>query len=406
MIKVTCPFCGSSAEVDAVLTAGQHVICPYCERKFAYGVGNATNGMSVDTQHQQLVNVSCPHCGTVYAVEQSKCGVHAICHACNKEFVVGQMDKSVSVAEKAPDVGEGTFKFCAKCGAKMSADASFCPKCGKNVLEATERPTNVGQFEVQHRPTTGKLQNLFNLIRLSLVLSGITLLVSLFDVREYYSLGRMGTFVIYAAFLGMGVWLYVVVIQLKSWARKTYIVLTLIGVLLYICGIMSAADGNLFVAVLNFVSQLIDIYCVCLFFTKEVALAFEPDSKLTDARAVVNMMYCIGYWVANGLVIIAGIVWGIAYNGTDDWNSDCKEAAVAGSASAREDLIGLYTDDGFTHYEAENRVDGIIESRRTYSSSSGSTKCPRWLMFLLRGLAIALGGGAAAAGKKKCRLQK
>ena len=36
-------------------------------------------------------------------------------------------------------------------------------------------------------------------------------------------MGRAGTFVISAAFLGLGIWLYLEVMHLKSWARKSFI---------------------------------------------------------------------------------------------------------------------------------------------------------------------------------------
>ena len=180
MTRVTCPLCGSPAEVDADLTVGQHVICPYCEKKFAYGKGNAADGISVDTQHQQLVNVSCPHCGTEYEVEQSECGITAICQTCNKEFVVGQSEMRESVAEKTHDIGEGMFKFCGKCGAKMSADASFCPRCGEKVLEAKEQPADVGQPEKEKCPTPGRLRDLFNAFVVALVGLVVVLLLSLF----------------------------------------------------------------------------------------------------------------------------------------------------------------------------------------------------------------------------------
>ena len=36
------------------------------------------------------------------------------------------------------------------------------------------------------------------------------------------------------------------------------------------------------------------------------------------------------------------IVWAFCHDGTDDWERDCEKAAVAGSSSAREELIVLW----------------------------------------------------------------
>lgn len=133
MTKVTCPFCGSSMEIGVALTAGQHVICPYCEKKFVYGEYNAEEANASDVQCQSLVNVSCPHCGTAYEVEQSECGGSAICQMCNKEFVVGQMEMNKATAENTSEEEQKDVKFCSECGAKMPVEAAFCPKCGRKV---------------------------------------------------------------------------------------------------------------------------------------------------------------------------------------------------------------------------------------------------------------------------------
>ena len=361
MANVTCPFCGSSMEVDVALTAGQHVVCPYCEKKFTCGEGVAMDDNVTDAQRQTTVNVSCPHCGTDYEVDQSECGGNAICQVCNKEFVIGQMEKSEPVAGNDAELEKGNVKFCGNCGMKMQMDALFCPCCGQKVVGENEPTANVAKvgelkknaaeklqklssvitrfLPERSAGSSGRLKKLLALIILGLVLDGIALLVSLLDVKEYYALGRMGTFVVMAAFIGIGVWLCVAVAQLKSWARKTYIILTLIGVLLYICGIKSAADGNLLVTVLGFARHLIAIYCVCLCFAKEVVAAFEPDSKLSDTRAVLNTIHCIGYLAATLLLWIVTIAWRFIYHGTPNWAVDCEQAAVAGSSCARADFI-------------------------------------------------------------------
>jgi hypothetical protein len=36
IMKIQCPNCGAECEAECELTVGQHVICPYCQYKFAY----------------------------------------------------------------------------------------------------------------------------------------------------------------------------------------------------------------------------------------------------------------------------------------------------------------------------------------------------------------------------------
>lgn len=391
MTKVTCPFCGSSSVVDVDLTAGQHLVCPYCENRFTYGEEVTTGGKVTNTQLQSLVNVSCPHCGTQYEVQQSECGAVAICQVCNKEFVVGQRESASKTQRLKQKV-----KFCAKCGMKMPMDALFCPRCGGKVIDANGQTANGSQVEAQNSPATGKLQKLFSMIVWVPILDGISLLISLFDVRDYYVSGRMGTFVFGVAFIGLGVWLCVAIRQLKSWARKTHIILTLICVLLYMCGFKGVSDGNPLVTVLDFASLLIAIYCMCLCFAKEVVLAFEPDSKLIDARAVVNTIHCIGYWAAFCLLLVVGFMWCAHHHETEEWEMDCTNAAVAGSSSARNDLMGPYTG---TSYFFDS---GFARERSGIGGSKSSVydKTPPGALFLgykllckiILGIAALLGG--------------
>ena len=41
--QIKCPICGNVCEADFEVAIGQHVICPFCENKFSYGVHNATD---------------------------------------------------------------------------------------------------------------------------------------------------------------------------------------------------------------------------------------------------------------------------------------------------------------------------------------------------------------------------
>ena len=229
----------------------------------------------------------------------------------------------------------------------MPMDALFCPRCGGRVVDANGQTANGAQFEVQNRPAVGKVQKLFSVIVWIPILSGIALLISLLDVREYYVAGRMGTFVLGVASIGVWLWLCVAIRQLRSWARKTHITLTLICVLLYMFGFGIVPGGNPLVTVLDFAGLLVAIYCMCLCFASEVVVAFEPDSKLTGARAVVNTIHCIGYWAAICLFLVVALMWCAHHHETAEWERDCTNAAVAGSSSARNDLMGAYVDTSY-----------------------------------------------------------
>jgi hypothetical protein len=38
-MKITCPNCREVCETEQEIQVGQHVICPFCNVKFVYGVG-------------------------------------------------------------------------------------------------------------------------------------------------------------------------------------------------------------------------------------------------------------------------------------------------------------------------------------------------------------------------------
>lgn len=40
-MTLKCPLCGEVCEIDVEVTEGQHVLCPFCERKFTYSSGNS-----------------------------------------------------------------------------------------------------------------------------------------------------------------------------------------------------------------------------------------------------------------------------------------------------------------------------------------------------------------------------
>lgn len=337
---IKCPHCGEICESDSEIAVGQHIECPFCAKKFTYGQ---------DTDS------------------------------------LGNLPNEDRLSRTTSESKEET-RFCGHCGAKISVTASFCPKCGsKNahvgngkMIDAKSVAVSSGVEPVAETKDVkpGKFQKLLNFMKLFLGLSAISTIISCIDIRESYTLGSVGSFVTGAAFWGVEIWLYVAVMNLKSWARKSFIVYTLLGTVLFLFGIQVGGNDNLVVTGLDVARLLITLYCVYLLFTKELVAVFKPDSELTDARAVANMIHCIGYWLAFGLIILVDLVWALLHDGTDDWAKDCLEAAVAGSSSAREELI-VYVANQSEDQDIEDvieSVDTCIRAQSPKSHSSGSTR--------------------------------
>lgn len=401
MTKVTCPFCGSSMEIGVALTAGQHVICPYCEKKFVYGECNAEETNVADVQCQSLVNVSCPHCGTVYEVEQSECGGSAICQMCNKEFVVGQMEMNKATAENTSEEEQKDFKFCSECGAKMPVEAAFCPKCGRKVRTEEEKSIEakfadasddvkcsgeeqcanpeMSQKLFSHikeqwsNSGNGKVQKLFSLLWLSAIVYALSVIVGCFIAKEYYSLGQTGYFIVEAGFLAIHAWLYIAIMHRKSWARKTFIVLIPTTAVLTLVPILFSFELS-FATLLNVGSLIIGIYCVYLCFDKEIVGVFLPDSMSRGIKATVNRHHCIAYLVTIFAWFLISGIWGTVRYGSNEWGKDCMEALLAGSSSAKKEMIEYVSaklDEQGVDYPDE-QAKAWVEFKENSSRNSGS----------------------------------
>ena len=378
-MNIKCPHCGEVCESDIDIHVGQHVECPFCSNKFYYGMdtGDLGNSSGEDAP-----------------------------------------SKATTEADKMET------KFCGRCGTKIPVMASFCPKCGSNVvLEediATEATVETDSSTVEpaaeiRSANHGYFKKMLRLIVLTMVLSAISTIVSCIDIRECYYFGRVGCFTFEVASLGIQIWLYVAVTQLKSWARKSFIVFNLVAAVFFVFGIGGGFE-NLFVFMLSVAVCLIDLYCVYLCFQKEVIAVFKPDSELNDVRAVVNTMHCFGFWSAEVLMIVVCVVWVRIYQGTDAWERDCTAAAVAGSSSARESLISrvanqLSDQDYDDPVEAATEhVDSYIgqlrpaaSPSRTRSNAPKPTQIFEGLKFLGKALIalVAIIGGFFAKSKNK-----
>ena len=420
-MTIKCPLCGEVCESDVEIQVGQRVQCPFCDGKFYYGdeqnaddAGSLLNEDIDSGAGESKAKVRfCAYCRAAIpeaAVFCGKCGRKVLVHDDN------------GVCTREADKRE--VKLCGQCGAKIPATASFCPGCGRAVLveESNEIKATVETYPSAVEPAAevnsanhGYFKNLLRLIVLSLVLSAISTIIGCIDIRECCHCGRVGHFLLNAASLGIQIWLYMAVTQLKSWARKSLIVLNLACAIVFVLEIGSGFE-NLFVFMLSVARCLIDLYCVYLCFQKEVVAVFKPDSELNDARAVVNTMHCFGFWAAEVLMIIVSVVWVYLYQGSDAWDRDCTAAAAAGSSSARESLISFAAnqlanqncDDPVE--TATEQIDAYIEKMKPATSPSRTrSNAPRptqifiGLKFLGKALIalVAIIGGFFAKSKSK-----
>ena len=104
-MQINCPSCGNTCEVDGILAIGQHLICPFCSKKFVYS--------DIEQEHESLkedhseerglgeITVRCPHCGTEYEVDKSVEGAACQCSICNKNFVVKGIHPTVETEENS-----------------------------------------------------------------------------------------------------------------------------------------------------------------------------------------------------------------------------------------------------------------------------------------------------------------
>lgn len=336
-----CPLCGNQLEADGVLEEGEQLECPYCEKVFQYS---------------------------------------------------SQQGKNVN--------------FCRDCGAKIPAGAEFCLGCGRDIH------TNNGYAHVQVATTesekkltlkeqwsnSGPLQKLFAVIWLYIIITAIAGIVHCFTVTEYYPLGKAGTFWFEVVGDGLlNVWLAMAIMHLKSWARKSWIVMTGLFMLMTFMG------G---VTVFAVVELAVCLYCSYLFFNKEVVLAFLSDAQSKGSRAVVNRHHCIAYWAAVGLLIVSVVIFSGFHYGTEEWDIDCTQAILDGSTSAREDMIqylcATYEAQGFEDpmEDVTEYVDDFIRDNQNQyngnnksANSTNSSRAPRLNSDAVKAGAKLAGGG-------------
>ena len=106
---MNCPYCGEAIEADIDVAVGQHIVCPWCERKFSYGEPRKKpTRIEVpkinDEGVQTWANVRCSRCGAKFEVEKNTVGKLIKCKACGKSFVAGrEVERPQKDHPKEPD---------------------------------------------------------------------------------------------------------------------------------------------------------------------------------------------------------------------------------------------------------------------------------------------------------------
>ena len=329
MMIITCPLCGAELESDVDIAIGQHVVCSFCERKFTYGADEASDAENADVSAAEAMH--------------------------EDEF---------------PD------RFCWKCGAEIPPDSVFCPACGQDLRTKEDRNADVSgadSFAGNKHPfegqlaNTGKFHKMIFLLWMSVVILALSILFGVFDVREYYSLGKVGYFLFSASCLAIDVWLIRALMHRKSWARKAFIALTSISV------ICTLVDGfNLSFAVfLDWVSLLIGVYCVYLCFSREVANVFDSDARSQGANAIVNRIDCIAFIIVLLMSVALGGVWSYVRHGTESWAADCWMAVGEGSSSAKREMIEFMANLAAEKFPEERIEDLVANATKVVDETIG-----------------------------------
>ncbi len=120
-MNISCPNCGNECQIDVEPVVGQHMLCPFCQTKFAYSVAE-NQGYG-----EEIANVK--DAGTPALV---------------RSLQAGRVDEPVDVRAR----------FCTHCGAKIPATAKFCSKCGNATGTAPAAEPKVEDRRDKPEPVT------------------------------------------------------------------------------------------------------------------------------------------------------------------------------------------------------------------------------------------------------------
>lgn len=228
----------------------------------------------------------------------------------------------------------------------------------------------------QRRP----MKMLVVLLWVSILLEVISMSFGCFDLREYYGQGRCAYIVSYTCFALMDIWLAMAITRRKNWARKSYIVMTVLLIALWTMVVCFSsedyASGNsLVVGAIDAINNAVSLICCGLLFTKKVRVAFGQGVAFEGSKAIANVCHCLLYWFVYVMIWVGFVVQMLVHYGSEEHVSDCKKAAILGSVSARDALVETVKEKYVAEMmdedkvrekekEAEKFVDEFIENNK------------------------------------------
>ena len=217
----------------------------------------------------------------------------------------------------------------------------------------------------QRRP----MKMLVVLLWVSILLEVISMSFGCFDVREYYGQGRCAYIVSSMCFALMAIWLAMAITRRKNWARKSYVVMTVLLIALWtmvVCFSSEdyASDNSLVVGAIDAVDNAVILICCCLLFTKKVRVAFGQGVAFERPKAIANVCHCLLYWFVYVMICVGFVVQMIVHDGSEEYVSDCREAAILGSVSARNALVEKVKEEYVAKMIGENDEDKVREKEK------------------------------------------
>ena len=290
-------------------------------------------------------------------------------------------------------------KFCRECGTKIPEGAAFCPGCGRDIspdsveIKVADTSKDVEHTLSEQWENSGKFQKLISLMWLAIILSGVSAILACFNVRDYYSYGKIPHFIFNLAMLGMDIWLCMAMMRRKNWARISYIVIASTATAFTLLGLKRVFADLTFAGVIDLGELLLTIYCAFLCFSEEVREAFKHSRLAKGTSAQVNKYQCIFYWVSIFILILIMVIWSVAYEGSEAWSDDSVEAMLAGSSDARDDVIQFVTEQceaegvDCTEEDVIEYIDNYIEENSPKSHKFSSNDVSKIVRGASRGLA-------------------
>ena len=110
--------------------------------------------------------------------------------------------------------------------------------------------------------------------------------------------------------------------SLKSWARKTYIILTAYTILYALTPPFDFINDNVLFCIIDNAALLIGLCCLVLCFNKNVETMYAPDRD-SEKRVQNNRFQCIVYWV---LVVVVMVASGLLQTANEEGENDANEA--------------------------------------------------------------------------------